>query len=81
MDSTPSRSGGYREVIERTDDSSMEGRWITVVLRDEYENAKQWIEEIICHVPELMSEMDNKIFKAKYEIFPPALFSKTPLGG
>ena len=69
------------EIIEPTDDSYTDGRWIVVVLRDEYENAKQWITEIITQVPELLTATEHAIFAAKYEIFPPAIFTNAPLGG
>ena len=69
------------ENIERTDDSESAGRWIVVVLRDEYENAKQWIHEVITQIPNLLSPTERNSFSAKYEIFPPALFTNAPLGG
>lgn len=58
-----------------------EGRWIVVVLRDEYENAQDWIEEFLNIVPKLMHNDDRLIFQAKFEIFPPILYAKAPLGG
>ena len=69
------------ETIEPTDDSYSDGRWIVVVLRDEYDNVKQWISEIIDQIPALLSDREYGVFKSRYEIFPPALFTNAPLGG
>ena len=35
------------ETMESTDESSTDGRWIVVVLREEFDSAKTWIEEIL----------------------------------
>ena len=69
------------ETIEPTDDSYADGRWIVVVLREEYDNVKQWISEILNQIPDLMTEREYAVYKSKYEIFPPALFTNPPLGG
>ena len=69
------------EIIEPTDESDTDSRWIVVVLRDEYENAKQWVAGIISKIPDILTEFDYKVFEAKFEIFPPALFTNAPLGG
>ena len=69
------------ETIEPTDDSYADGRWIVVVLREEYDNVKQWISEILYQILDLMTEREYAVYKSKYEIFPPALFTNAPLGG
>ena len=46
------------ETIEPTDDLYNDGRWIVVVLRDEYDYVKQWISEVIHHIPALLSDRE-----------------------
>ena len=69
------------ETMESTDESSTDGRWIVIVLREEFDSAKTWIEEILNQIPEIMPEFDYKVFASKFEVFPPALFTNAPLGG
>ena len=51
------------------------------MLRDEYDNVKQWITEVINQVLALLSDREYGVFQSKYKIFPPALFTNAPLGG
>ena len=56
------------EMIEPTDESNKYERWIVVVLRDKYENTRQWILKILSNVPSLMTEFDYKVIETKFEI-------------
>jgi hypothetical protein len=69
------------EYVEPTAETDSEGRWIIIVLRDEFENAKHWIEDILNLVPSLMTDDECTHFKSHYQIFPPCLYTKAPLGG
>ena len=50
------------------------------VLQEKFDNAKQWIMEVINRIPSLLSERDYKIFESRYEILPLALLTNAPLG-
>ena len=57
------------------------GRWIIVVIQSEFENAKQWIDDVLNEVPSLMPDIDFTAFDSSYDIFPPCLYTHAPLGG
>ena len=52
------------ENIEPTEETATAGRWIVIVLRSEYENACQWIEEVLHDVPPLMPDLDRIAFES-----------------
>ena len=69
------------EQVESTEETDSKGRWITIVLRDEFENAKSWIDEILSSVDDILSDTERQSCIDTFEYFPPCLYVRAPLGG
>lgn len=69
------------EYVEPTDDTDKDGRWIVVVLRDEFDNVKAWLERVLTEIPNLLTEDEKQRCQTDFDIFPPCLHIKAPLGG